>query len=213
MDQAASVLGRSDHVLLLDTGSLEHRHVPLPPSLAFTIVDSGVRRRLEDSAYAERRDEVERAVALLGERRPSEVSAAEAAELVSADPLLSRRLRHVVTENERVREVVEVLERAPVDHGRLGRVLRAGHESLRRDLEVSIFELDLLVDLAYEAGAVAARMMGGGFGGAAIVMVEREDADAVAQAIVEQYRARTGLTATAFSGSAADGARELTAAS
>jgi galactokinase len=214
MDQAISLLGRSGHALLLDTESLEHRQVPLPPGIAFTIVDSGVRRRLEDSAYAERRDEVERAVALLGGRRASEVSVPEADALAAranADELLSRRLRHVVSENERVREVVEVLERHPIDRARLGRVLRAGHDSLRDDLEVSTPELDLLVDLAYGAGAVGSRMMGGGFGGSVIVLVDAERADPVASAIVEQYVTRTGIRAVAYTARAADGARELTA--
>ncbi len=142
MDQAACVLGRAGCALLLDTGTLEHEPVPLPPGLALVIVDSGVARRLEASGYAERKRELE-----------------------AGDP---RRLRHVERENERVRAVVSALRAR--DLGRLGDLFREGHESLRVDFEVTVPELDRLVDLAYEHGAAAARMTGGGFGGAIVAL-------------------------------------------
>jgi galactokinase len=178
MDQAVSVLGVAGHAILLDTASLEHRAIPLPPDLALVIVDSGVRHSLEHSGYAERRAELER-----------------------GDP---RRVRHVTTENVRVREVVDVLKTTPLDKARLGALFREGHESLRDDFEVSTPELDLLVDLAYDLGAVAARMTGGGFGGSIVALVDRDRADAFADDIVAAYPAGT----TRIS-SAADGAREL----
>ena len=213
MDQAASVLGRAGHAILLDTGSLEHRPVPLPREVALVIVDSGVRRRLEDSGYALRRRELEQALQALHGRRPGDVTEPEAAALAAAaklDPLLRRRLRHVVTENARVREVVAVLAEEPVDAVRLGELFREGHESLRRDFEVSTPELDLLVDLAYDAGALAARMTGGGFGGSIVALVEQRRARAAGDAILGAYAARTGSTrASVHVTRAADGAREL----
>ena len=187
MDQAASLLGRAGHALLLDTGTLRHELVPLPSGLALVVVDSGVSRRLERSASAQRRDELERAL------DPE-------AEL---DETLRRRRRHVETENERVRAVVAALRAHDLDA--LGRLFREGHESLRNDLEVTIPALDRLVDLAYEHGAVAARMTGGGFGGSIVAIAESSRAEGLAEAVVTAYEG----DATAHVSRASAGAREL----
>ena len=112
MDQCVSVLGEEGHAILLDTGSLEHRAIPLPPGLDLLVVDSGVRHRLEDSGYAARRRELEQALVVLEGRSPAAVAPGEAEELAQAarlEPALARRLRHVVSENARVREVVAAL--------------------------------------------------------------------------------------------------------
>ena len=197
MDQATSILGVAGHCLLLDCGTLEHRAIPLPPELAIVVLDSGVVRSLETSDYARRRQEI--------------VDALEAAERsASLDATLERRLRHVVTENERVRQVVDVLS-APggADRERLGAILAAGHASLRDDLEVSIPELDLLVELALAAGAVAARITGGGFGGAIVALVERERADELSDSVAESYLERTGRSATVHRCVTVDGAGEI----
>ena len=177
MDQAACVLGHADCAILLDTGTLEHELVPLPPELAIVIVHSGIARRLEDSGYATRKHELE-----------------------AGDP---RRRRHVATENERVLATVEALRTR--DFGRLGEVFHAGHESLRVDFEVTTPELDRLVELAYAQGAVAARMTGGGFGGAIVALVEADSAAAFADAVLGGY----GRGGRAYLCRASDGAREL----
>jgi galactokinase len=204
MDQAASVLGEADHAVLLDTASLEHRAIPLPPQLALLVVDSGVRRRLEDSGYADRRRELEQALTTLEGRRPADVRPDELANL--PDGPGARRLRHVVTENDRVRRAVELLTRpGELDLLELGHLFRAGHESLRDDFEVSTPELDRLVELAYDAGAAAARMTGGGFGGCIVALVERHRVEAVEAAVLDGY----GREATAFVTRAGAGAREL----
>jgi galactokinase len=171
MDQAASLLGRRDHAVLLDTGTLEHELVPLPPELALVIVHSGVSRSLEHSGYATRKRELEAGM-------PS-------------------RVRHVETENERVRAAVDALRTH--DFARLGEVFRAGHESLRIDFEATVPELDRLVERAYELGAVAARMTGGGFGGAIVALVEADRAAAFTESIGKR----------AWISHASDGAREL----
>jgi galactokinase len=202
MDQAVSVLGVVDHAILLDTATLEHRAIPLPRELELVIVDSGMRHRLEDSGYAARRRELEEALVVLGGRRPADVEPNELP--AGLDSVGARRLRHVVTENARVREVVAVLTETPLDKARLGALFRAGHESLRDDFEVSTPELDLLVELAYRAGAVAARMTGGGFGGSIVALVERDRAQAVADEILAAYPAGTAHISVA-----AGGAREL----
>jgi galactokinase len=178
MDPACVLLARRGHALLLDCGSEEYRHVRLPAGIAIVVIDSGVRHALEHSGYAERRAEVER-----------------------GEP---RRLRHVASENERVRRVVSALEDGGLDA--LGPLFRAGHDSLRDDFEVSTPELDLLVDLAYEHGALAARMTGGGFGGSIVALADAAGAAALAAAIVAVYHERTGREGRFFVCESVDGA-------
>lgn len=210
MDQAASLLGRAEHALFLDTGSLEYEHVRLPPELALVIVYSGVSRQLEHSGYGERRQELVEALAALEHRDPRELTVAEVGELGLA-PKPARRLRHVVTENERVLETVRLL-RDPSEESldRLGQVFRDAHESLRRDFEATIPELDLLVELAYEHGARAARMTGGGFGGSIVALAEAGSAASLAEKIMAAYDARSRRRGSAIVCDVADGAKELT---
>jgi galactokinase len=178
MDPASALLARRGHALLLDCGSEQYRHVRLPESLAVVVVDSGVRHSLEHSGYAERRAEVER-----GDER---------------------RMRHVASENERVRRVVAALESGNIDA--LGPLFRAGHDSLRDDFEVSTPELDLLVDIAYERGAVAARMTGGGFGGSIVLLADADRARALADDVVAAYRERCGREGRSYVCASVDGA-------
>jgi galactokinase len=196
MDPATSLLGRRGHALLLDCGSEQHRLVRLPAELALVVLDSGVRHSLEHSAYATRRAELERALRALGGVRPSEVTGdeAEAATVAAGvDEVARRRLRHVVSENERVRACVRALEAVGgPDRDALDALFREGHDSLRDDFEVSIPELDLLVELAYQHGAVAARMTGGGFGGSIVALVDADTADVFAARVAAVYVARTG---------------------
>jgi galactokinase len=159
MDQAASLLALREHALLLDCGSLEYRDVAFPTELELLIVDSGVTRSLEDSRYAERRAEVE-----------------------AGNP---RRLRHVRSENARVREVVAALEAGDRDTVRAA--FAAGHASLRDDFEVSMPELDALVDSALAAGAVAARLTGAGFGGSIVALVERGEGNRIGAEVTAQH--------------------------
>jgi galactokinase len=184
LDQAASVLGRAGHAILIDTGTLEHEAIPLPPGIALLIVDSGVRRSLEHSGYADRRRELEAGH--------------------------EGRVRHVESENRRVAETAEILREPGTPRlAELGRVFRASHESLRDDFEVSTPELDLLVELAYEHGALAARMTGGGFGGSVVALTAEADAEQLGRGIALAYAARTGRTAVPRACLASDGAREL----
>jgi len=144
LDQAASLLGREGSALLLDCRTLEHRWVPLPDDVAIIVLDSGERHSLEHSGYADRRRELE-----------------------AGDP---RRVRHVETENERVRATVSALETGDVRA--LGPIFAASQASLRDDYDVSTPTLDALVAAALEAGAFAARMTGGGFGGSVVALAE-----------------------------------------
>jgi galactokinase len=171
LDQAACALGRHGHAVLLDFDTLAFEHVPLPDGLAIVVVDSGVARRNAESGYAARKRELE-------DGMPS-------------------RIRHIESENRRVLDVVAALRGN--DLGSLGALFRDGHESLRVDFEVTTPELDRLVDLAYENGAVAARMTGGGFGGAIVALVDAGDA----QRFADRMPGRAWVTR------ASDGAREL----
>jgi len=171
MDQSASLLCQAGHALLLDCRSGETTTVPLDPAgagLALLIIDTGARHALGDGRYAQRRDECDRAAAALGVSSLREVTSL-AAVAGLADPVLRRRARHVITENERVAETVALLTGG--DLAGVGAVLRASHISLRDDFEVSWPEADVAVDAATAAGALGARMMGGGFGGSALALV------------------------------------------
>jgi galactokinase len=184
MDQAASVLGRAGHAVLIDTGTLAFEYIPLPAQLALVIVDTGVSRRLESSGYGERRRELE-----------------------AGDP---SRVRHVTSENRRVADVAAILrEPGQPRLDELGPIFAEGHESLRADFEVTIPELDLLVALAVDEGAVAARMTGGGFGGSIVALVERGDARAFAERVLARYRERFGDQGAAYVASASNGAGEI----
>ena len=118
---------------------------------------------------------------------------------------MPRRVRHVQTENERVRDFAAALERQ--DLAAAGRLLLESHASLRDDYEVSIPELDLLVELAQDAGAFGARLLGGGFGGAILALTEVERADDLAAAVTTSYRERTGRETVSLVAVASTGAR------
>ena len=189
MDQFASLLSQAGHALLLDCRTGGTTAVPLDPAgagLELTIIDTGARHALGDGQYAQRRSECDRAAALLGVGSLRDVTG-PAAVAGLADPVLRRRARHVITENRRVEETVALL--AGGDLAGVGAVLRASHASLRDDFEVSWPEADVAVDAATAAGALGARMMGGGFGGSALALVPAGQR-AVSAAITAEFARR-----------------------
>ena len=169
MDQAASLLATAGHALLLDTRDGSTRQVPFAPAddgLRVLVIDTKVRHHLADGQYGERRASVEKAAATLGLHSLREATLRD---LERLDGELLRRARHIVTEIQRVREVVALL-----DAGRtadIGPLLDASHTSLAKDFQVSCRELDLACEIARASGAFGARMVGGGFGGSAIALV------------------------------------------
>lgn len=209
MDQAASLLGRAGQAVLLDCATLEYRYVALPADHALLVVDSGVRRTLESSAYGDRVRELAAALPVLKGRRPADVALGELARLLSGlDPLPARRLRHVVTENARVRAAELALIAG--DLATVGRLFDDGHRSLRDDFAATTPEIDSLVLMAREAGAVAARMTGGGFGGVIVALVTLGKADAIAASVLEAYaRAYRSRIGSALVCHPSEGAREL----
>jgi galactokinase len=201
LDQAASILGREGAAVLLDCGTLEHRLVSMPRVAALLIADSGVERSLENTAYAQRRGELEDALRAVGAARSTAV---QLSDLERVDGVAERRLRHVVTENERVRRFAAALESG--DLASAGALLTASHTSLRDDYEVSISELDLLVELARDAGAYGARLLGAGFGGTVLVLVDHDHSDDVAELLREGYSSRTGRDCRPLTVFASEGA-------
>ena len=166
MDQLASAAGVEGAALLIDCSSLDLTPVALPGDVEVVVVHSGQSRTLAGSGYAERRAQCEAAEALIGPLRTATLEAAEAIE----DPVLRRRARHVVTENARVRAVAAALPAG--DLAAVGEAMAESHASLRDDFEVSTPVVDALVErLAAAPGVVGARMTGGGFGGAVVVLV------------------------------------------
>jgi galactokinase len=181
MDQAASLLGTAGHALLLDTHDESTRQVPFAPAevgLTLLVIDTRVRHSHASGQYGARRASVEKAADALGR---ASLRDATVDDLAALDADLLPRARHVVTEIDRVRRTVALL-----DDGRLaeiGPLLDASHTSLAVDYEVSCPELDLACATARAAGALGARMTGGGFGGSAIALVPADGADSVAGAV------------------------------
>jgi galactokinase len=193
LDQMASLCCREGHALYLDFRTLEAEAVPFDlaaAGLRLLVIDTGVHRALVGGEYAERRRSCEQAAAAVGVATLRDAALAEVEAL--ADPLLRRRARHVVSENQRVVDTVELLRA-----GRLagvGPLLTASHVSLRDDYQVSCPELDVAVEAVLAAGGLGARLTGAGFGGCAIALVEEESADAVSAGVASAY-AREGRLA------------------
>ena len=212
MDQSASLLCRAGHALLLDCLSLDSSQVPFDPGSAgarLLLIDTRATHELTGGEYAQRRAECEEAARLLGVPSLRAVTDPAMVERL-ADPVLRRRARHVVTDDARVLQVVALLrDEAGSDaagaYREIGRLLTRAHESLRDDFEISWPEADATVDAAIAAGALGARMIGGGFGGSVLVLAG--PGDRVRAAVSEEF-ARRGWTAPEFfDATASDGAR------
>ncbi|MGQ4614409.1 galactokinase [Nocardia sp. R7R-8] len=198
LDQSAAMLCTAGHALLLDvrafaadTGAPRgtgHEQIPFDLGafgLELLVLDTGQPHDLADGRYAERRAQCAAAAEALGVATLRDVaSAAETARI--ADDVLRRRAGHVVTENARVLAVAEKL-RAGDDPRDIGPILTAGHASLRDDFEVSTPALDAAVDAALAAGAHGARMVGGGFGGSVVALVDRDRTEAVTDSVRQRF--------------------------
>ncbi|GAA1748714.1 galactokinase [Nostocoides vanveenii] len=219
MDQSASLLAQSEHALLLDCRDGSTRQVPFEierDGLVLLVIDTRAHHALVDGQYGARRASCERAAAALGlpslrEVDPARLDAvlADLVGLLAGDgpeppEVVVRRVRHVVTEIERVQECAAAMTAR--DWEGVGRLFAASHASLRDDFEVSCLELDLACSVAQDQGALGARMTGGGFGGSAIALVPEAVAGPVQAAVTEAFAA-AGLTAPSiFAAHAAPGA-------
>jgi len=199
MDQTIACHGRADAALWLDTRSLDRRWLLLPPRVRVVVCNTMVRHELASGEYNARRADCEAGVAVLTGQRPS-VRALRDVTLADLDAAsdrlserVSRRCRHVITENARVGQAAEALENC--DGPRVGALMNESHDSLRRDYEVSCTELDTMVAIARSlAGVHGARMTGGGFGGCVVALVDRAAVATVVREIVRKYKSATGTT-------------------
>jgi galactokinase len=191
MDQSAAMLCRKGHALLLDCRTLATSHVPFDPGgagLELVVTDTRVRHDLTDGAYADRRQACEEAARLLGVPALRDVTDPDAALRRLPDPVLRRRARHIITDNHRVQAVVGLLRAGAMRE--IGALLNASHLSLRDDFEISWPEADVAVATANAAGALGARMIGGGFGGSVIALVPAGRAGEITDAVAAEYARR-----------------------
>jgi galactokinase len=189
MDQSASLLGEAGHALLLDCRSGQVTPVPFDPAaagLALLVVDTGARHALTDGRYALRRAECERAARALGVPSLRDVTDPGRAAAIG-DEVLARRARHVISDDCRVLAAADLLRAG--DLAGLGPLLHASHASLRDDFEVSWPQADVVAEAAEQAGALGARMVGGGFGGSVIALVPADDAG-IRAAVLASYAGR-----------------------
>jgi galactokinase len=211
LDQSASLLCTAGAALFLDTRERRTEQVPLDlaaAGLELLVIDTMTSHTHSDGGYGDRRRECEEAAARLGV--PALRDVPDVAGLAALDDgVLLRRARHIVTENARVLEVVAIL-RGEGDPRAIGPVLTEGHASLRDDFQISTDELDVCVDAALAAGAHGARMVGGGFGGSAVVLVDRDRAESVGAAVREEFGRRGFTEPRTFDVIPSAGARRLT---
>ncbi|MBW4517697.1 MAG: galactokinase [Timaviella obliquedivisa GSE-PSE-MK23-08B] len=184
MDQMASSLADTQHLLFLDTRSLDRKILPIPADSEILVMDSGIPRTLAGSGYNQRREECEAAAKLLNVLALRDVSIIEA--IANLPAPLQQRARHVITENNRV-----LTAQNGVSAKQFGELMNASHISLRDDYEVSIAGLDTLVDILQALPNVfGARMTGAGFGGACVALVAEGKAEAIAQQAIAEYNLR-----------------------
>ena len=205
MDQMISASGQEDHVTLIDCRSLKTTPVPLPEEVRVVILDTCTRRGLVGSAYNERRKQCESVASYFGKNTLRDVSYIELNEAkTKIDPIIFKRARHVVKENERVLDCAESLRLENLEH--VGKLMNASHISLRDDFEVSSNALDLIVESALKApGCFGARMTGAGFGGCAVALVETKKTEDFVKKVLDSYQTSSGKKALLYVCKASNG--------
>ncbi|MFF9626885.1 galactokinase [Streptomyces griseosporeus] len=213
MDQTASACCEAGHALFLDTRDLSQRQIPFDlaaEGMRLLVVDTQVKHSHSEGEYGKRRAGCEKGAALLGVDALRDVAYDDldaALARLGDEEEVRRLVRHIVTENHRVEQVVSLLSSG--DTRAIGPVLVEGHASLRDDFRISCPELDLVVDTAMSSGALGARMTGGGFGGSAIVLLEEADVEPVTAAVEKAFAAAGFTPPRVFEAVPAAGARRL----
>jgi galactokinase len=209
MDQTASLFGEVDHAVFLDCRSLQAKATPLAlreNGLDILVMDTRVAHRLTDGGYAARRQSCEEAAKVLGVTSLRDVTAENLeASKDLLDDVVYKRARHVVTENERVVKTVELLSTSGPKA--IGQLMIESHASMRDDFQISISELDVAVETAIAEGAIGARMTGGGFGGAAIALIDSSKAASLTAALLEIFNNHGFEKPEIFKVTADEGAR------
>ncbi|MCS6823852.1 MAG: galactokinase [Cytophagaceae bacterium] len=202
MDQFAVAMGRKSHAILLNCESLEYKYIPVDlKDFMLVIMNTNKKRELAESKYNERRSECERSLAILNTKYnlPNLCSAtlSQIEEMLTDEPILLKRARHVVTENLRVRKASTLLSEGNLSE--FGKLLIESHVSLRDDYEVTGKELDVVVEEALKIkGCIGARMTGAGFGGCAIALVEKSIIASFCDQVGQSYKARTDKEASFY---------------
>ncbi len=206
MDLFVSTLGKRDHAVLIDCRTLDYQYVPIPEETAIMVMDTGTRRELSHSAYNARRKESEIASRTLKVPVLRDASLEQLERnLELFDPLILRRARHVISENERVHQLSNALKKN--DFEVVGFLLNQSHASLRDDFEVSSTELNIIVESAQKHPAcLGARMIGAGFGGCALALIDGSDVKNFSKVVEQSYHSKTGIQPAIFQVNAVDGA-------
>jgi len=209
MDQMVCAAARKGHALMLDCRSLLMEHIPLPPGLLVAVLDTSTRRKLVDSAYDQRVKECQAAALFLGKTSLRDMDKTTFNQHPGEmDEKLTRRARHVITENQRVHQAVDAMQNNRLVE--LGQILNASHASLRDDYEVSSQALNQIVACALQVpGCLGARMTGAGFGGCAVALLRAEGASEFRARVIETYYQKSGLTASVFICTAEAGASQV----
>ena len=209
MDQLTSALGQKDHLIMIDCRSLEITPTPVPQGYSIAIINSNVKHDLVTGEYNSRRQECEQAAKFFGVKALRDVSPeqfhAHENELKTESELAYKRAKHVVYEDQRVLDAVVALKAN--DMVKLGQLMGESHDSMRDDFEITIPEIDYLVELAQVAIGKngGARMTGGGFGGCIVCLVPNEKVEALRQLIADNYEKQTGIKETFYLCTASDG--------
>jgi galactokinase len=195
MDQMAASLADAHTALFLDTRTLTYEQVPLPAGGALIVINSGVAHNHASGDYRTRRAECERAAAALGVPQLRDLTTADLDRVMTLPDPENRRARHVVTEDQRVLDAVAAMKDGVLE--RLGGLFYESHASQRDDFQVSVPEIDLLVELtADDPHVYGARLTGGGFGGSVVLLVREQDATSVAARVAREYHEQSGRMAT-----------------
>jgi galactokinase len=194
MDPLVCSLGRPSHALFIQSATLDTLSIPMPPSLDVAVVDTGIGHRHVDGGYRQRRRECEEAAAALGVEMLSALSLRDLPRVAQLPPPLDRRARHVITENARVLQAVSAL--TADQPAAMGALIQSAHRSLSEDFEVSLPAIDRLIALADDESLVfGARLTGGGFGGAILLLCRAGSALSAAQHVVQRAAEDTELQA------------------
>ncbi len=206
MDQMISAGAEAGSALLIDCRWLTLTPAPLPPATAVVILDTATRRELTHSGYNERRAQCEAAAAHFGARALRDVTLSQfIAGSAGLDVLPLKRARHVISENARTLQAAAAMRAG--DAAELGRLMNDSHISMRDDFEITISQIDTMVEIAQaQPGCYGARMTGGGFGGCCVALVESAQTEAFSSAVTAAYTQATGLTPTLYVTDAAAGA-------
>ena len=211
MDQLTSALGQKDHLIMIDCRSLEITPTPVPQGYSIAIINSNVKHDLVTGEYNNRRQECEQAAKFFGVKALRDVTPeqfhARENELKAESELAYKRAKHVVYEDQRVLDAVAALKAN--DMVKLGQLMGESHDSMRDDFEITIPEIDYLVELAQVAIGKngGARMTGGGFGGCIVCLMPNEKVEALRQLIADNYEKQTGIKETFYLCTASDGVR------